>query len=97
MYISTYNLAGQALIDALDHNNRQHERDTATRAFRLPHRVALRRLAAYLAIRFGNAWLDVNCDMLEGYLCPHWEHLDHHELVRYLDVQGITPEHCTLA
>lgn len=97
MYINTYNLTGQALLDAYEHNNRQWQRDTANRAWRLPRRAALRRLAAYLAVRSDPAWLAADCDVLEGYLCPNWQHLDHHELVTYLALQGITPKHCILA
>jgi hypothetical protein len=70
----------------------------ATEAARLaPWRIALRRTLAYLAIRLDPAWLDASCDVLEGYLPPNWQYLAHHELVTYLDVQGITPEHCILA
>lgn len=63
----------------------------------LPWRDAVRRLIAYLAIRWGNAWLDANANLLDGYLPPHWETMPHHELIAYLDLQGITPEHCILA
>lgn len=61
------------------------------------HRIALRRLLAYLAIRWGSAWLDASWFLLEGYLPPHWEVMPHHELIAYLDLQGIAPEHCILA
>ena len=62
-----------------------------------PHRVALRRLLAYLAIRFGNAWLSASADVLEGYLPPQWQTMPHHRLIAYLTASGVTPEHCTLA
>lgn len=64
---------------------------------RAPYRIALRRLLAYLAIRWGNAWLDASADILDGHLPVHWETMAHHELIACLDLQGITPEHCILA
>ncbi|HEY6117462.1 MAG TPA: hypothetical protein VI172_16030 [Candidatus Dormibacteraeota bacterium] len=64
--------------------------------YHLTWRAAARRLIAYLAVRFGAAWLDASPELLEGYLPTNWQYMAHHELVTYLDVQGITLEHCIL-
>ena len=97
MYINTYNLTGQAFIAALDHNNRQYNLDRASMLRNVPWRVGLRRLIGHLAVLRGSEWLDASVDVLEAWLPRGWAHLHHHELVTYLDVQGITPEHCILA
>lgn len=60
-------------------------------------RISLRRAIAYLAIRLDPAWLDASPDVLEAWLPRNWHYLAHHELVTYLDVQGITPELCTMS
>lgn len=62
-----------------------------------PWRISLRKVIAYLAIRLDPAWLDASPDVLEAWLPRNWSYLAHHELVNYLDVQGITPELCTLS
>lgn len=96
MFVNTYNLTGQAFLDAFTANELQRAADLAAMAHNRPDRVALRRLAAYLAIRLDPAWLDASADVLEGYLPERWQILPHHELIHHLTVQGITPEHCTL-
>lgn len=96
MFINTYNLTGQALRDAWAHNMRQEASDQLTRIRNAPWRIALRRLAAYLAIRLDPAWLDASADVLEGHLPERWQTMPHHELIHHLTVQGITPEHCII-
>lgn len=97
MYINTYNLTGQALIDASYHNDRERSCDLASRRRNEPWRRDVRRLAAYLAIRLGPEWLNADEYLLASYLPLNYSNLPHHELIAHLDGQGITPEHCTLA
>jgi len=60
-------------------------------------RAELRRLLAYLAIRWDNAWLACSAEVLEGYLPDRWRSMPLHELMDWLWLTCITPEHCTLA
>lgn len=98
MYINTYNLTGQALQDAWGHNERQRAIDLAARIAHMqrvnPRRAALKRLAAYLAIRLNPAWLNASPDLLEGYLPMRWETTPHHEIVDYLLEHDTLPGNC---
>lgn len=97
MYINTYNLTGQALLDAHAHNDRQFMADDRARRWNTPWRRDVRRLIAYLAVTRDPAWLDAAEGVVASWLPMNYSNLPHHVLIAALDEQGITPADCILS